>query len=120
MVFSSRRKWKNWQIRGCDRFAKMNANNGTINLKVITGAQQTELCEIMDDGSLKVKLHAKPVEGKANLELIELLAEELGISRQAIEIISGSQSRRKVVRVIGINQYQLNLKIKQKTERQDP
>jgi len=98
----------------------LNANFGTINLKVITGAQHTEICDLMDDGSLKVKLHAKPVEGKANLELIRLLAEVLGISRQEIEIISGSQSRRKVVKVLGLTQDQLNLKIIQKMEHQEP
>jgi len=98
----------------------MNANYGTINLKVITGAQQTQLCKMMDDGSLKVKLHAKPIEGKANLELIKFLAEQLGISRQAIEIITGSQSRRKTVKIIGLTQDQINFKIKQKTEHQDP
>ena len=98
----------------------MNSNFGTINLRVTTGAQRTEICEIMDDGSLKVKLRAKPIKGKANLELIKLLAEELGISRQAMEIITGSQSRRKVVRVIGLNQDELDLKIMQKIEHQDP
>lgn len=98
----------------------MNANFGTINLKVITGAQLTDICGIMDDGSLKIKLHAKPVDGKANLELIEFLAQELGISRQEIEIITGSQSRRKVVKIIGLTQDQLDLKIKRKIKHQEP
>ena len=64
----------------------MNVNFGTINLKVITGAQHTEICGFMDDGSLKIKLHAKPIEGKANLELIKFLA-EVGISRQEVKLL---------------------------------
>jgi len=98
----------------------LNVNFGTINLKVITGAQHTEICGFMDDGSLKIKLHAKPIEGKANLELIKFLAEELGISRQEIEITTGSQSRRKVVKVIGLTQGQLDIKIARIIEDQEP
>ena len=53
--------------------------------------------------SLKVRLTSPPVEGKANKELIEVLAKEFGIHKKDVEIIMGKNSRNKVVRLIGVN-----------------
>jgi len=53
--------------------------------------------------ALKVALASPPVEGRANEACIEFLARLLGVSRSAIEIISGQSSRNKVVRVTGIS-----------------
>ena len=49
---------------------------------------------------LKIYLTAIPVDGKANKELIKLLAEKLGISKSRIEIIKGEKSKEKVVEVL--------------------
>jgi len=49
--------------------------------------------------ALKVKLTSPPVEGRANKELIEVLAKEFGISKKDVEIISGQSSKNKVVRL---------------------
>lgn len=51
--------------------------------------------------ALKVKLTSPPVEGKANEELIEILAKEFRIRKKDIEIISGRTSKNKVVRLSG-------------------
>ncbi len=53
--------------------------------------------------ALKVKLTSAPVEGKANKELVALLAKELGIKKRDIEIVSGETSKNKVVKLIGIS-----------------
>ncbi len=52
---------------------------------------------------VKIKLHAPPVGGAANEELIEVLSEELGIKKRAIKIISGQSSRNKVIEIEGID-----------------
>ncbi len=49
---------------------------------------------------LKIYLTAVPVQGKANKELIKLLAEKLGVSKSRIEIIKGEKSKEKVVKVL--------------------
>ena len=49
---------------------------------------------------LKIYLTAVPVDGKANKELIKLLAAKLGISKNRIEIIKGEKSKEKVVEVL--------------------
>jgi uncharacterized protein len=51
------------------------------------------------DGALKVRIAAKPIEGAANRELQRLLAKIFKLPQNAVEIISGTNSKRKVVRV---------------------
>ncbi|MFO1464553.1 MAG: DUF167 domain-containing protein [bacterium] len=52
---------------------------------------------------LKVKLHAPPEDGKANLELIEVLHRALRVARQNIKILRGDKSRSKWVEIQGLN-----------------
>ena len=51
------------------------------------------------DGSLKVWLKSKPVEGAANKELISFLAGFYKVKKNDILIISGLTSRNKIVEV---------------------
>jgi uncharacterized protein len=55
------------------------------------------------DGVLKIRLAAPPVEGRANEELIRLLAELFDAPRQRVAILSGETSKNKVVIVSGIS-----------------
>jgi uncharacterized protein (TIGR00251 family) len=54
------------------------------------------------NGALRVRLQAPPVEGAANAQLIELLAETLGVPRHAVRIVAGDSARRKIVDVEGV------------------
>ena len=54
------------------------------------------------DGAYLIRLNAAPVEGAANAELIELLADLLHVPKRNITIVSGERSRRKRVRVEGV------------------
>ena len=53
--------------------------------------------------ALKVRLHAPPVDGAANEELIDFLAKALGVSKRAVRIVSGQSSRGKTVEVEGVS-----------------
>ena len=53
-------------------------------------------------GALKVKLTSPPVDGAANKELIKLLSKEFGVSKTDIEIVSGQTSKRKKVKIGGV------------------
>ena len=70
-----------------------------INIKVQPRSSRPEVVGIVDN-ALKVKLKSPPVEGKANKELIEVLAHYLGIKKSQVEIISGQKSKNKVVKVM--------------------
>lgn len=53
--------------------------------------------------ALKIQLAAPPVEGQANAALVELVAKQLGVPRRQVEVVSGESSRRKRVRVTGVD-----------------
>jgi uncharacterized protein (TIGR00251 family) len=54
-------------------------------------------------GALRVRLSAPPVDGAANEELVELLAERLGVPRRDVSIVGGAASRSKLVEVRGVS-----------------
>ncbi len=54
----------------------------------------------MENGRLKIRLTAPPVDGAANDALVRFLAERLSIAKTKVEIISGHKGR---VKVIGVN-----------------
>jgi hypothetical protein len=72
----------------------------TVRLTARGGADRVEGAE---DGLLRVRVAAPPVDGAANDALRRLLASELGIGRTAVEIVSGATARRKVVAVAGVD-----------------
>ncbi len=53
------------------------------------------------DGALKVRLSSPPVDGAANAELVKLLAKSFGVAKSDVEIISGSASKAKRIRISG-------------------
>ncbi len=55
------------------------------------------------DGALLVRLNASPVDGAANEELIEVLAESLGVPKRTVTIVAGARSRSKKVAVAGLS-----------------
>ena len=51
------------------------------------------------DGSLMVHLKSPPRDGKANKELIELLAKKIDVPKSQIRIKSGLSSRTKLIEI---------------------
>jgi uncharacterized protein (TIGR00251 family) len=74
----------------------------TIAVRVTPRAKKNEIHQILDDGRVKVRLKAPPVDGKANQSLIQLLADVIGINSSQIMIVSGRKRREKLVRIKGI------------------
>jgi len=55
-----------------------------------------------EEGVLRIRLNAPPVEGKANEALARFLAKALGVSRRSVTLVSGEKGRKKIVRVDGM------------------
>ena len=70
----------------------------TIKIKVEPRSSKSGVVGPYGD-ALKVKLTSPPVEGKANKELIEVLAKAFGIAKKDVEIISGQSSKNKIVKL---------------------
>ena len=96
-----------------------NSTNMKLKCKVITRASRNEILGLEklnsldlkfennkngnnenDLPSLKIYLTAIPVDGKANKELIKLLAGKMGVSKSRIKIIKGEKSKEKVIEVL--------------------
>jgi len=60
-------------------------------------------CAGVQDGAVRLKITAPPVEGRANEACIRLLAEALNLRKRQITILSGLKSRNKVVAVAGLS-----------------
>jgi hypothetical protein len=58
----------------------------------------------MEDGSLKIRLTAPPVDGAANEALVKFLSDTLSISKSSVEIVSGHTGRQKIVRISGMSE----------------
>jgi uncharacterized protein (TIGR00251 family) len=52
--------------------------------------------------AIRIRLAAPPVDGAANAELIQFLAERLGVPRGGVAIVRGLTGRRKTVAVDGL------------------
>jgi hypothetical protein len=57
-------------------------------------------------------VQAPPVEGRANLALIEFLADKFGVPKSYVELVSGELSRSKVILLRGVSLEQAEAKIK--------
>ena len=80
-------------------------------VKVVLRASKTELAGLSDD-ALKIRVAAPPVEGAANEEIIKFLSRLFQVSRSSVEIIKGSQSRKKSIRLYGVSEEAFLSKIK--------
>jgi uncharacterized protein len=68
-----------------------------IEVKVIPGARKRGIH--LEQGRLKIKLLSKPIDGKANEELIDVLSDFLGVKRREVLILSGQKDTRKILSI---------------------
>lgn len=71
-----------------------------IHLRVLPRSSKNEVVGLMADGTLKVKLTAPPVDGKANDALIKLLADYFDKPKNKIKIASGTTSKNKTIEIL--------------------
>lgn len=61
-----------------------------------------EFVERVDDTHLIVAVKDPPVNNRANLAIIDVLAEYYGIAPSRVSIVSGHASKEKVVEIVGL------------------
>ena len=71
-----------------------------LNLHIQPNAKKSGVAGEFGD-SLKIRLAAPPVDGKANAALIAFLSRELNLPKSAFEIVSGETSRQKRLKIAG-------------------
>jgi uncharacterized protein len=75
-------------------------------VKVLPRASQNK-CTGVENGELKVKIQAPPVEGAANDALLVFLAEMMERPRRIFRVVKGEKSRHKVVEIQGLKTFQV-------------
>ena len=69
-----------------------------VDIHVIPNASRTQ-ADGEHDGALRVRLHAPPVDGKANDALIAFLAAKLQVRQRDVRVIRGQTHRQKLLEV---------------------
>ncbi len=70
-----------------------------LTVRVVPRAGKTGIETVTEDGMLRVRLTAPPVEGAANGALVAFLADVLGVPKRDVMIVRGSRNRAKVVAI---------------------
>jgi uncharacterized protein (TIGR00251 family) len=82
-------------------WAKDGADGVVIELLVQPRAARTRAVG-EHDGRLKIQLAAPPVDGEANVALVEFLAAALRVRKGDVRILRGETGRRKSVQIAGV------------------
>src|SRR5437764_9760984 len=83
-------------------FLRVDADGVRLSLKVQPRASANEIGKLLGN-ELRIKVTAPPADSAANEAVIRLLAERLDCPRNRIELIRGTKSRHKVLRLYGIS-----------------
>ena len=78
-------------------------NGIRITIHVVPNAKDTRIL-LERDGSITMRVHAPPLKGKANREIVRWLSKKLGVSSSHIRIIAGQFSNLKTMAIIGVDE----------------
>jgi uncharacterized protein (TIGR00251 family) len=86
---------------------KFNMHNGqkgsALAVRITPRASSNEIAEVLDDGTIRVRLAAPPTDNEANEALIVYLSEILGVAKSQLEIVAGSDGRDKLISVVDMD-----------------
>jgi len=70
--------------------------------KIVPGSSRTAVAGVLAN-MVKIRIAAPPEKGKANECLIAFLAQQLGVKKNAVAIVSGQTNPVKQVRITGVS-----------------
>ena len=82
-----------------------------LTIRVTPRARRNEVVEVLSDLTVKIRLTAPPVEGKANQALLKFLSEVLDTPKSKIEIVAGEKGRDKIVSILDIDSEDVHKKL---------
>jgi uncharacterized protein (TIGR00251 family) len=95
-------------------------SGAALTLRITPRARKTEFAGVLEDGILRVRVAAPPVEGKANAALLTFLAKVLGVRKNRIEIIAGQRGLDKIVSVLDLSAEDVQSRIQAWLSAQEP
>lgn len=72
-------------------------------VRVTPRASRNEIVELLEDGTIKVRIAAPPADNEANEALINFLSEILGVPRSKLDIVAGVSGRDKLIAVMDMD-----------------
>lgn len=75
-----------------------------VSVKAVPRSSKAGIDGLYGDEALKVRIKSAPVDGKANKELVETMADAFGIAKSRVEIVSGGTSKHKRVLLKGLTE----------------
>ncbi len=78
----------------------------TFAVRIVPRASRSEIAG-EHNGALRIRIAAPPIEGAANRELIRFLAKLFTVPQKAIDLVSGTASKSKIVRIRNANPEKL-------------
>jgi uncharacterized protein (TIGR00251 family) len=86
---------------------KFNLHDGkkgsALAVRVTPRASRNEIVELLDDGTIKVRIAAPPTDSEANETLIDFLSEILGVPKSRLDIVAGVNGRDKLISVVDMD-----------------
>jgi uncharacterized protein len=88
-----------------DREFKMHdgQKGSALAVRVTPRASRNEVVEILEDGTVRVRLATSPADEESNATLLEFLAEILGVTQNKLDIVAGKIGRDKLVSVVDMD-----------------
>ena len=86
------------------KFKLHNGKHGAaLTIRVTPRARKTEFGGVLEDGTVRIRIAAPPVEGKANKALVKYLSELFGVRKNKIEIVAGEKGLDKIISIDGMS-----------------
>lgn len=86
---------------------KFNLHDGqrgaALAVRVTPRASRNEVVELLDDGTVRVRIAAPPSDDESNTALLGFLSEILGVPTSRLDIVAGISGRDKLVAVVNMD-----------------
>jgi uncharacterized protein (TIGR00251 family) len=80
-------------------------------IRVTPRAEKNEIAEVLNDGTIRIRLASPPDKVELNMTLTEFLAELVGVKGTKIEVVAGGKGRDKLVSILDVDQEIVHQKI---------
>jgi uncharacterized protein (TIGR00251 family) len=95
---------------------RTDAARARLRVRVAPGATRSAVAGRLGD-AWKLRVRAAPERGRANAEVVRLLADTVGVSPRDIRVVAGHTSRDKVVEIEGLSPEDAERRLASGTER---
>jgi len=86
---------------------KFNLHDGkkgsALAVRVTPRASRNEIVDLLDDGTIKIRIASPPTDHEANETLIEFLSQILGVPKSRLDIVAGVTGRDKLIAVVDMD-----------------